>query len=1414
MAERIEGLSIGLDLDTMKIDSGLTDLRSKLRTVNSEMRANMSAFDRSDRSIGKYETRLNGLNKKLEVQKEVTEKARRNYEKMVNEHGEGSAEAEKAARAYNRESAELNNLERYVEGVTEELKQMKEQQRIAESGWGRLGKTFEETGTKLTAAGDKMKSVGKSMSMYVTAPLVGMGAIAAKTGIDFDDSMRKVQAISGATGDDLTQLREKAKEMGATTRYSASESAEALNYMALAGWNTEEMIGGIDGVMSLAAASGEDLASVSDIVTDSLSAFGMEAKDSGHFADVLAQASANANTDVSGLGAAFQYVAPVAGSLGYTVEDTAQAIGLMSDNGIKGQKAGTALRTMMTNLAKPTKEMKGEMDNLGISLTDSEGNMKTFDEIMQDLRGSFDGLSEQQQASAAATIFGKEAMSGALAIINTTEDDYNNLSDAIGNSEGAAQRMADIMEGGLGGTLREIKSGIEGFAISIFEDMEPALKKGAEKVKGFVDWLNNLSPQLRVAAVVMAAFAAAIGPVLVAGGLLISLLGNVLTTLAPVMTSIAKAGGLLKWLRLGFVAFTGPVSITVGIIAALTAGFTLAYKKSDTFRGTVNKLKDAFLNAVSGIKEFLTTNESVLSMVDGIKNAFNTMRDLVSKAIGAIVGFFKEKISEMKSFWDSEGSSFLQAFSNVFGGIWKVVKPVLDAVLGAVKFTLPLIKGIFDLTFKAVLAVVKMVWENIKGVINGGLNVIMGLVKTFSGLFTGDFSKMWEGVKQIFSGAIEFVWNFVQLSFFGKLLKGVTSFIKLFSSPISKMWTGIRSVFSTVIKWIVDFVKNRFTSMSNTITTITTAIRNIISRIWNAILSFFKTVIKGIVDFVKQRFTNLKNNTTNIFTGVRDMAKRVWNKTKDNIVNPIKNGVNWAIKKFNGFKDSVTTTFKNIKDNVFGYVSDMITKVKNMPGNMKSKIVEGAHKVKDGMLAIGRKMVDGIASGVNGVIDAVKWVLKKFGIDKSWSWDPATSLNWYAKGTKGKHPGGAAVVGDGKNSNSGPELMRDPKGNFSLSPAKPTLIPNMPKGTQVWSATETREALTPQYAWGINFKDVAKALNLGGEAMQYSDSKTNRALGKAASGIGSGLDIYNDAPKALLNAGLKAMGVEIPSFPAAIGEMTKGGFNYVKDKAVGFIKKTQDDELESISGPASGGAKAWAPNIRKAAARMNESITSRHVNGIIAQINRESGGNEKIVQSPNVVDINTLSGNPARGLLQYIPQTFAAYKMPGHGNIYSGYDQLLAFFNNKTWRRDLPYGTRGWGPRGGRKFASGGLVKNSGLYELAEGGFPEWVIPTDPKRRTDAMKLLALAGKDIESGNKHPQQLPNVSGGGNSGNSEELSLLKQQVQLLTELVMSSRNIEQKPVLSEGDIQRSYNKMDSRQSTKHDIFAGKPGGAFA
>ena len=375
-------------------------------------------------------------------------------------------------------------------------------------------------------------------------------------------------------------------------------------------------------------------------------------------------------------------------------------------------------------------------------------------------------------------------------------------------------------------------------------------------------------------------------------------------------------------------------------------------------------------------------------------------------------------------------------------------------------------------------------------------------------------------------------------------------------------------------------------------------------------------------------------------------------------------------------------------------------------------------------------------------------------------------------------------------------------GKQYLSPDRPTLT-LLPRGTHVIPAKITKEILdAPQYAWGT----IKKGLKTGWTKVKSGVKNVASKVKDTAVGIWE----YVQEPSKMLDIALETIGVEIPSAVSTIGKIARGGFNYVKDKAVGYIKDKVKEFMESVTVPAGKGAKAWRPVIYKAAARMGEKVTEREVNGIIAQIQRESGGNEKIVQSSAVWDINMARGNPARGLLQYIPQTFRAYAVKGHNNIYSGYDQLLAFFNNKNWRKDLPYGRRGWGPTGGRKFATGGLVKIPGLYQLAEEGYPEWVIPTAPHRRTDAMKLLALAAKSIQ-GNKRPKQLPNVGNtNGNDRYDEVIDKLTQQVQLLTELVVSNRQIANKPVLTEGDIARAYNRYDAVEASKQRIFRGRGG----
>lgn len=357
--------------------------------------------------------------------------------------------------------------------------------------------------TKIDTSGfksgiDKIKSIAQAGVSAVTATLAGItaalgaGATAAATvGSSFEAAMSKVSAISGSTGESLQSLTDKAKEMGEKTKFSASESAEALQYMAMAGWDTESMLNGIDGIMNLAAADGLDLATTSDIVTDALTAFNLKASDSTHFADVLAKASSSANTNVSMLGESFKYVAPLAGTMGYSVEDVSLALGLMANASVKGSMAGTSLKTALSNLASPTEDMANVMTQYGISISDAEGNALPLIDVMKQLREKFSGLSETEQAATASTLFGKEAMSGMLAIINASDSDFDNLTKNINNADGAAQAMADTMQDNLQGQITILKSGLEGLGIEIYEGMSAPLQEAAVEAQNYVNRLTE-----------------------------------------------------------------------------------------------------------------------------------------------------------------------------------------------------------------------------------------------------------------------------------------------------------------------------------------------------------------------------------------------------------------------------------------------------------------------------------------------------------------------------------------------------------------------------------------------------------------------------------------------------------------------------------------------------------------------------------------------------------------------------------------------------------------------------------------------------------------------------------------------------------------------------------------------------------
>ena len=344
--------------------------------------------------------------------------------------------------------------------------------------------------TMKTVASKGSAAIASSLAV-ISAGIVAGGTAAVNVGSSFESAMDKVAAISGATGDSLVLLSDKAKQMGATTKFSASESAEALQYMAMAGWDTQSMLEGIDGIMSLAAADGLDLATTSDIVTDALTAFGLQASDSTHFADVLAKASSSANTNVSMLGESFKYVAPLAGTMGYSVEDVSVALGLMANASVKGSMAGTSLKTALANLSAPTKNMSDVMETYGISMTDAEGNSLSLIDVIKELREKFGNLSESEQTAAASTLFGKEAMSGMLAIINASDSDFTKLVDNINNADGAAASMAGTMQDNLQGQITILKSSLEGLGIEIYEGMQEPLKDAAIEAQGYVNRLTE-----------------------------------------------------------------------------------------------------------------------------------------------------------------------------------------------------------------------------------------------------------------------------------------------------------------------------------------------------------------------------------------------------------------------------------------------------------------------------------------------------------------------------------------------------------------------------------------------------------------------------------------------------------------------------------------------------------------------------------------------------------------------------------------------------------------------------------------------------------------------------------------------------------------------------------------------------------
>ena len=442
MANRIKGITVEIGGDTTKLSKALEGVNKNIKNTQSQLATLKNAAEQANTALA------NG---------EITQQ-------------------------------QYDALQREIVETENELKRLETEAKNAGSALqkiGDAGEVLQNVGGKISGAGEKL--------LPITAGVTSLGTAAVKTASDFDSAMSKVAAVSGATGDDLQALRDKAREMGSKTKFSASEAAEAMNYMAMAGWKTNDMLSGIDGIMNLAAASGEDLATTSDIVTDALTAFGLTAQDSGHFADVLAAASSNANTNVSMLGESFKYCAPIAGALGFSCEDTAEALGLMANAGIKSTQSGTSMRSIMTALSGDVKFCSAAFGEMEIATSNSDGSMRSLSDILADCRVAFDQMSESEKASAAETLVGKNAMSGFLALMNAAPADIDKLSGAIANCDSTSLQMAETMQDNLAGQLTILKSQLEELAISFGEILMPVIRDIITKIQGFAVSYTHLT---------------------------------------------------------------------------------------------------------------------------------------------------------------------------------------------------------------------------------------------------------------------------------------------------------------------------------------------------------------------------------------------------------------------------------------------------------------------------------------------------------------------------------------------------------------------------------------------------------------------------------------------------------------------------------------------------------------------------------------------------------------------------------------------------------------------------------------------------------------------------------------------------------------------------------------------------------